>query len=106
VRELGSHPKFILLGVGLGLGAVLAHFAGRLLGQPLTLAALSAAQLGVPVAAATIGTQEHLLAPGEASALIFGALLTIAGTSIAGALAARGQGAQEADQSAAKDKSK
>ena len=106
VRELGSHPKFILLGVGLGLGAVLAHFAGRLLGQPLTLAALSAAQLGVPVAAATIGTQEHLLAPGEASALIFGALLTIACTSIAGALAARGQGAQEADQSAAKDKSK
>ena len=106
VRELGSHPKFILLGIGLGLGAVLAHFSGRLLGQPLTLAALSAAQLGVPVAAATIGTQEHLLAPGEASALIFGALLTIAGTSIAGALAARGQGAQEADQSAAKDKSK
>ncbi|MGA7053154.1 MAG: cation:proton antiporter, partial [Mycobacterium sp.] len=73
VRELGSHPKLILLGVGLGLGAVLAHAAGRLLGQPLTLAALSAAQLGVPVAAATIGTEEHLLVPGEASAMMFGA---------------------------------
>ena len=93
VRELGSHPKFILLGVGLGLGAVLAHCAGRLLGQPLTLAVLSAAQLGVPVAAATIGTEEHLLAAGEPSALMFGALLTIACTSIAGALAARGQAA-------------
>jgi Kef-type K+ transport system membrane component KefB len=91
VRELGSHPKFILLGVGLGLGGVLAHCAGRLLGQPLTLAVLSAAQLGVPVAAATIGTEEHLLAPGESSALMLGALLTIAATSIAGALAARGQ---------------
>jgi Kef-type K+ transport system membrane component KefB len=91
VRELGSHPMLILLGIGLGLGAVLAHCAGRLLGQPLTLAALSAAQLGVPVAAATIGTQEHLLVRGEASALMFGALLTIAGTSIAGALAARRQ---------------
>lgn len=91
VRELGSHPKLILLGLGLGLGAVLAHCAGRLLGQPLTLAALSAAQLGVPVAAATIGTEEHLLVPGEASALMFGALLTIAGTSLAGALAARGR---------------
>ena len=91
VRELGSHPKLILLGVGLGLGAVLAHCAGRLLGQPLTLAVLSAAQLGVPVAAATIGTEEHLLVAGEASALMFGALLTIAATSIAGALAARGQ---------------
>lgn len=91
VRELGSRPMLILLGIGLGLGAVLAHCAGRLLGQPLTLAALSAAQLGVPVAAATIGTQEHLLVRGEASALMFGALLTIAGTSIAGALAARRQ---------------
>jgi Kef-type K+ transport system membrane component KefB len=106
VRELLSHPRLILLGVGLGLGAVLAHCAGRLLGQPLTLGVLSAAQLGVPVAAATIGTQEHLLVAGEASALIFGALLTIAATSIAGALAARGQAAAKADQPAATDKSK
>jgi Kef-type K+ transport system membrane component KefB len=96
VRELGSHPKFIVLGIALGLGAVLAHSAGRLLGQPMTLAVLSAAQLGVPVAAATIGTEEHLLAPGESSALMFGALLTIASTSIAGALAARGQPTAEA----------
>ncbi|OBF09764.1 sodium:proton antiporter [Mycobacterium sp. ACS4054] len=91
VRELGAHPKLILLGAGLGLGAVLAHAAGRLLGQPLTLAVLSAAQLGVPVAAATIGTEEHLLVAGEASALMFGALLTIAAASIAGALASRKQ---------------
>ncbi len=105
VRELGSHPKLILLGVGLGLAAVLAHCAGRLLGQPLTLAALSAAQLGVPVAAATIGTEEHLLIAGEASAMMLGALLTIAATSIAGALAARGQPAAHADQSADPEKS-
>jgi len=98
VRELGSHPKLILLGVGLGLAAVLAHCAGRLFGQPLTLAALSAAQLGVPVAAATIGTEEHLLVTGEASAMMLGALLTIAATSIAGALAARGQPAADADK--------
>ncbi len=68
-----------------------AHCAGRLLGQPLTLAVLSAAQLGVPVAAATIGTEEHLLVAGEASALMFGALLTIAATSIAGPFASRNQ---------------
>jgi Kef-type K+ transport system membrane component KefB len=96
VRELGSRPAFILLGVGLGAGAVLAHCVGRLVGQPITLAVLSAAQLGVPVAAATIGTEEHLLAPGESAALMFGALLTIACTSIAGALAARHQNANEA----------
>ena len=100
VRELGEHPLFILLGVGLGVGAVLAHCAGSLLGQPLTLAVLSAAQLGVPVAAATLGTQGHLLAAGEPSALMLGALLTIAGTSIAGAAAARRQSADESNESA------
>lgn len=96
VRELGSQPKYVLLGVGLGLGGMLAHCVGRLLGQPVTFAVMSSTQLGVAVAAATIGTQQHLLAPGEASALMFGSLLTIAGTSIAGALAARGQTAADA----------
>jgi Kef-type K+ transport system membrane component KefB len=106
VRELGSHPKFVLLGVGLGLGGVLVHCAGRLLGQPITLAVMSSTQLGVAVAAATIGTQQHLLAPGEPAALMFGALLTIGATSIAGTLAARGQAAAKADEPAASDKSK
>ena len=105
VRELGAHPKLILLGAGLGLGAVLAHCAGRLLGQPVALGVLSAAQLGVPVAAATIGTEEHLLIAGEASALMFGALLTIACTSIAGALAARGQPPGEAKTATTTEKS-
>ena len=95
VRDLGEHPSLILLGVGLGVGAMLAHGVGRLFGQPLTLAVLAAAQLGVPVAAATLGTEEHLLAPGEPSALMLGALITVATTSIAGALAARRQSADE-----------
>lgn len=105
VRELGMHPKLILLGAGLGLGAVLAHCVGRLLGQPMTLAVLSAAQLGVPVAAATIGNEENLLAPGEGSALMLGAQLTIAATSIAGAVAARGRTAGKADESTGTQKS-
>lgn len=95
VRELGEHPELILLGLGLGAGAVLAHGVGRVFGQPLTLAVLSAAQLGVPVAAAALGTEQHLLAPGEPSALMLGALMTVATTSIAGALAARRQSADE-----------
>jgi Kef-type K+ transport system membrane component KefB len=95
VRELGERPLLILLGLGLGVGAVLAHCVGRLFGQPLTLAVLSAAQLGVPVAAATLGTEQHLLAPGEPSALMLGALVTIAATSIAGVLVARRQSADE-----------
>jgi hypothetical protein len=77
---------------------VLAHCVGRLLGQPLTYAVMSSTQLGVAVAAATIGTQQHLLAAGEASALMFGSLLTIACTSTAGALAARGQEATEPEE--------
>jgi Kef-type K+ transport system membrane component KefB len=96
VRELGDHPAYILLGVGLGVGAVLAHCVGRLTGQPLALAALAAAQLGVPVAAATLGTQNHLLAPGESSALMLGALLTIGVTSVASVIAARRQREQPA----------
>ncbi len=89
VRELGEHPGYLLLGLGLGVGAVLAHCAGRLTGQPLPLAALAAAQLGVPVAAATLGTQNNLLSEGEPSALLLGALLTIAVTSVASVIAAR-----------------
>jgi hypothetical protein len=58
------------------------------------------------VAAATIGTEEHLLVTGEASAMMLGALLTIAATSIAGALAARGQTAAPADKPADPDESK
>lgn len=89
VRELTDKPEFIVLGVTLGIGAVLAHSAGRLLGQPVTLAVFSAAQLGVPVAAATLGTEQHLMAPGEPAALMLGALVTIATTSVTGVLAAR-----------------
>jgi Kef-type K+ transport system membrane component KefB len=96
VRELGDHPRFIALGVALGLGAVLAHCVGRLVGQPLTLAALAAAQLGVPVAATTLGIEQHLLADGEPSALILGALITIGVTSVAGAIAKRAQSAETA----------
>jgi Kef-type K+ transport system membrane component KefB len=91
VRELNERPALLLLGVGLGVGALLAHCATRALGLPLTLAVLSGAQLGVPVAAATLGTEEHLLVPGESSALMLGAALTIASTSVAGMLAARRQ---------------
>ncbi len=63
VRELAQYPKFFWLGVSLGVGAILAHWVGRLTGQSL---ALAAGQLGVPVAAATLGTEQHQLAPGGA----------------------------------------
>jgi Kef-type K+ transport system membrane component KefB len=89
LRDLGRHPSFIALGVLLGLAAVATHAALRAVGQPITLATLAAAQLGVPVAAATVGTQLHILQAGEAAALILGALTTIGFATAGAAVAAR-----------------
>ena len=89
LRELGHHPSFILLGAVLGFGAVGTHLVGALTHQPVAASALASAQLGVPVAAATLGTQLHKLKPGEPAALILAALVTIAVASACGALLAR-----------------
>lgn len=43
----------------------------------------------MPVAAATLGTQEHLLAAGEPAALILDSLVTIAVATVAAIFAAR-----------------
>jgi len=86
VTGLARHPSYILLGVALGLGAVLVHAAVAATGQPPRLAVLAATQLGVPVAAVTIGEQRQLLLPGESAAIVLGAILTIG----AGVLAAAG----------------
>ncbi|MEV6930256.1 cation:proton antiporter [Dactylosporangium sp. NPDC051485] len=78
VRALAEDLRSAVLAVALGLGAVLVHVAMRLTGQPIAYGGLAAAQLGVPVAAATLGTQLGLLRPAEAAALILAAILTIA----------------------------
>jgi Kef-type K+ transport system membrane component KefB len=89
LRELGTKPEFIGLGAALGIGAVISHLSGKLTRQPLSIGAMASAQLGVPVAAATVGTSLHVLQPGEPSALILGALITIAISAVAGGLAVR-----------------
>jgi hypothetical protein len=61
----------------------------RLTGQSLDIGGLAAAQLGVPVAAATLGTQLRLLHPGEPAALILGALGTIGVAILAAGIASR-----------------
>ncbi|MFI9507429.1 cation:proton antiporter [Nocardia sp. NPDC052566] len=83
LREFGEHPHLILLGLTLGMGAVLVHLLPRLLGQPITHGTLAAAQIGVPVAAVTVGSQLNVLIPGEGSALMLGALCTIAAAAMA-----------------------
>jgi Kef-type K+ transport system membrane component KefB len=86
LRALGAHPKYVLLGIALGAGAVLVHAAMRLTGQATTLAVAASAQLGVPIAAVALGAQRHLLRPGEPAAILLGALLTIAAASGAAAM--------------------
>ena len=89
LANLGKDPSMILLGLCLGLAGIIAHLAARAIGQPWLLAVMAAGQLGVPVAAATLGVQLHLLKPGEDAALLLGALITIAATTIAASLRAR-----------------
>jgi Kef-type K+ transport system membrane component KefB len=89
LRDLGHRPSFILLGLALGAAAVGAQCVLRVAGQPLPAGLLASAQLGVPVAAVTIGSQSGLLEPGEGAALILGALITIAAATLGGALAVR-----------------
>ena len=89
LRALGARPGLILLGLLLGVGAVLSHSLARFTGQPLSLSSLAAGQLGVPVAAAALGTSLNVLQPGEPAALVLGALVTIAAATIAGGSAVR-----------------
>lgn len=99
IRDLVHHPSMAVLGLCLGLGAVLAHLVTLALRQPATYAMLASAQLGVPVAAATIGGQLGLLEPGEGAALVLGALVVLAVTVAGGSLAARSNGRTEPEAS-------
>jgi hypothetical protein len=78
---------------------VLAHLVGMLLRQPAPYALLASAQLGVPVAAATVGRQLGVLEPGVGSALVLGALVALAATVLGGSLAARAEARPSADAS-------
>lgn len=95
LRAIGGHPEMLLVAGLLAAGTALVHAAARLVGQPLPLALLAGAQLGVPVAAVTIGTENGLLAPGEGGAILAAALISIAITSSAAAAAARRSPAAE-----------
>jgi Kef-type K+ transport system membrane component KefB len=92
LRELGIHPSMIVLGVCLGIASIVAHLAARIVGLPWLLTVMSAGQLGVPIAAAALGVQLKLLEPGEGAALLLGALIAVAGTTIAASIHSRRPG--------------
>ena len=83
LRALAQHPSAVVLGFALGVGAVVVHGAMVATRQPWSLAVATSAQLGVPVAAATLGRAHGLLVPGEDAAILLGALVTIAATALA-----------------------
>ncbi|MGO2654608.1 MAG: cation:proton antiporter [Pseudoclavibacter sp.] len=87
--DLWSSPRHVLLGLALGFGGLAVHAVGALTGQPVSLALLGGAQLGVPIAAATIGMQTGALNGGDAAALVFGALISVVSLSATVPLAAR-----------------
>lgn len=87
VRAALTQPRFVLLGLVLGLAAAAVHGVMALTGQPLSVALTTCAQLGVPVAAASLGRSQGVLAPGEDAAVLLGALVTIAVTAAAAAAA-------------------
>ena len=87
LRALAGSPRLILLAGLLIAGTVIVHAATRLAGAPLPLAVLSSAQLGLPVAAVTIGTASHLLNPGEGAAILAAAMGSVL---ITGIVASRG----------------
>jgi Kef-type K+ transport system membrane component KefB len=89
LRQLGHHPAYVVLGLVLGLAALVTHLAMRAAGQPAAIGALASAQLGVPVAAVTVGSQLHELKAGEGPALILGALVTIVVAGVAAGSAAK-----------------
>ncbi|MBC2681508.1 cation:proton antiporter [Corynebacterium sp. 4HC-13] len=82
LRQLVEHPHMIILGITLGAAAFLAHIVPVLTGQPLTIALMTAVEMGVPVAAATTGNQLGVLHPGEDAALMLSALITVAVTTV------------------------
>lgn len=89
VRAAITQPRFVVLGLALGLAAAVVHGLMVVSGQPLPVAVMTCAQLGVPVAAASLGRAQGVLAPGEDAAVLLGALVTIAVTASASSGVAR-----------------
>ncbi len=83
LRALVHHPRLMVVAVGLAIATIALHALGRLFGQPLPLAVLASAQLGVPIAAVALGTRSGLLAAGEGAAILAAAVLTLAVAAVA-----------------------
>ncbi|MEI6649077.1 MAG: cation:proton antiporter [Actinomycetes bacterium] len=75
-----SDRHLLLLTLGLTAATLLAHAATVFAKQPLLISLSASAQLGVPVAAVTIGQADGILSATQGGAIMLAALLTIAVT--------------------------
>jgi len=87
LRALVHQPSLIVLAVLLlALNAAVHVLAARLTQQSLGAGLAATAQLGVPVAAVTLGLQLHVLTSGQGAAIVAAALgslmLTAAGVTL------------------------
>jgi Kef-type K+ transport system membrane component KefB len=90
LRVIGHHPSSLALGVLLGAGAVVAHLVCTLprFGLSPQISMLTSAQLGVPIAAVTLGNDLGLLHAGEDGAILLGAVITIVVATVGAVIAA------------------
>ncbi|HYO86213.1 MAG TPA: cation:proton antiporter [Dermatophilaceae bacterium] len=78
LHDVLDQPSALALGAVLGVAAVGVHALGVATGQPWSVAVMTCAQLGVPIAAVTVASAAGRLRAGEAAALLLGALVTVA----------------------------
>jgi Kef-type K+ transport system membrane component KefB len=77
IRQTFHSGDTIVLAILLCLGALIAHVPSALFGQPKRNILLASAQLGIPAAAVTLGSENHVLTAGQSGAIMLSALITI-----------------------------
>lgn len=85
LRTLVTDPSALALAGAMAAAAVCVHLAAGGLAasqQRLATGLLASAQLGLPAAAAALGTASHALSPAVAAALVAGGCLTLAPASV------------------------
>ncbi|MFD2674118.1 cation:proton antiporter [Gulosibacter bifidus] len=83
VKAAFANPQMLLLGLVLGVSALILHASMVLTRQPFGYALLTSVQLGVPAAAVSIGGALGVFREDEAAAILLGAIISLAATVIA-----------------------
>ena len=77
IRQTFHSRDSIILAILLCCAALISHLPSALFGQPRRNIFLASAQLGIPAAAVTLGSENHLISAGQSGAIMLSALITI-----------------------------